>query len=101
VEGTQQRSEYISADARAVGWAFMARSVFIQSKRSWSGALEPFIVVESEAIQTCVSQVDNQLWNVNNGTVLLAWQAAEAAVVAAGFVSPGRIAVVSADAIIR
>ena len=41
-----------------------------------------------------------QLWNVSNGTVLLAWQAAAAAVIAAGFLSPGRILVVSADAVV-
>lgn len=48
-----------------------------------------------------LSSRDGQLWNVSNGAVLLAWQAAEAAVVAAGFLSPGRIAVVSSDAIVR
>ncbi len=63
--------------------------------------LEPFTIVKTEAKQTSVLQVYDQLWNINNGTVLLAWQAAEAVVVAAGFVSPGRIAVVSADANIR
>ena len=48
-----------------------------------------------------LSSRDGQLWNVSNGAVLLAWQAAEAAVVAAGFLSPGRIAVLSSDAIVR
>lgn len=47
------------------------------------------------------SQIFHQLWNLNNGTVLLAWQAAEVPIVAAGFLSPGVIAVVGADAIIR
>jgi len=51
------------------------------------------------AIQSCAWRVE-QLWNVSNGTVLLAWQAADAAVIAAGFLSPGRILVVSADAVV-
>ena len=50
---------------------------------------------------TNYSQVIRQLWNLNNGAVLLAWQAAEVPIVAAGFVSPGLLAVVGADAIIR
>lgn len=58
------------------------------------------VVIVKHDIQSCASRVE-QLWNVSNGAVLLAWQAADAAVIAAGFLSPNRIVVVGADAVVR
>ena len=69
--------------------------------RSAATASDRFVVViVKHDTQSCASRVD-QLWNVSNGAVLLAWQAADAAVIAAGFLSPNRIVVVGADAIVR
>ena len=68
-----------------------------------AGVVSVRCVLQKRQLEKCdhVGNKPFQLWNVNTGAVLLAWQAADKAIVAAGFVSPGRIVVVSSDAIIR